>query len=127
LIAKILVVDDDPHLRMLLRDHFSSKGHVVLEASDGAEAFAVAEKEMPHLILMDLVMPGVYGSSAAQRLHDYWRTSKIPIVVMSAFTDEPVKGLLRENKNLRFLRKPFDLGSLDKLVEELLPLGGYTP
>jgi len=127
MIAKILVVDDDPSIRLLLSSFLRERHHQVLEATDGAQGFAVAEKEVPHLIIMDIVMPGLYGSTAAQKLHDYWRTSKIPIIILSAFSEEPVRALIKENKNIRFMKKPFDIKALYRLVEELLPLGGYTP
>jgi len=127
MIAKILLVDDDASIRLLLGNFLRGKNHVVLEATDGAQGFETAEKEMPHLIIMDLVMPGVYGSTAAQRLTEYWRTSKIPILVLSAFTDEPVRALMKGNDRIRFMKKPFDLKSLYKVVEEMLPKGGYTP
>jgi len=127
MIAKILIVDDDPSIRLLIGNFLRSKNHFVLEATDGAQGFETAEREMPHLIIMDLVMPGVYGSTAAQKLLEYWRTSKIPILVLSAFSDEPVRALMKENDHIRFMKKPFELKSLYKLVEEMLPKGGYTP
>jgi CheY-like chemotaxis protein len=125
--AKILIVDDDPFIIAILRDFLTGKHHRVLEAIDGAQAFVLAEKEVPHLIILDLVMPGLYGSTTAKMLQDYWRTMKIPIIVLSAYTDELVRPLLKENPNVRFLRKPVDLPALNKLIEELLPAGGYTP
>ena len=127
MIAKILIVDDDPSIRLLLGNHLRGKNHRVIEATDGAQGFALAEQEVPHLIIMDLVMPGVYGSTTAQRLHEFWRTAKIPILVISAFSDEPVRALMKDNPGIRFLKKPFDLKSLDRAIDEMLPQGGYTP
>ncbi len=127
MIAKILIVDDDPSIRLLIGNFLRGKSHQVIEATDGAQGFQTAEHEMPHLIIMDIVMPGLYGSTAAQKLHEYWRTSKIPIIILSAYSDEPVRALLKENGNIRFMKKPFDLKSLYQLVEEMLPQGGYTP
>jgi CheY-like chemotaxis protein len=127
MIAKILVVDDQPDIRALIKDFLKSKHHHVLEATDGAQAFAVAEQEVPHLIIMDIVMPGLYGSSASRKLQDYWRTAKIPIIIISGSTDAPVQSLIEKNPNIRFLKKPIDLQTLDKTVHELLPHGGYVP
>lgn len=127
MIAKILIVDDDPTIRLVLGNFLRNLHHQVLEATDGAQGFQLAEKEMPHLIIMDIVMPGLYGSTTAQKLHEYWRTSKIPIIILSAFSEEPVRALIRENSNIRFVQKPFDIKALYKLVEEMLPKGGYTP
>ncbi|MBI3548879.1 MAG: response regulator [Elusimicrobia bacterium] len=127
MIARILVVDDNMEVREQLREYLVSKRHEVLEANDGAEAFAVAEEEVPHLIIMDLVMPGVYGSAATKRLQEYWRTSKIPIIIISGTTEAPVKALMDANENIRFMKKPVDLQLLDSTITELLPRGGFAP
>ena len=125
--AKILIVDDDPLILELLREFLKKKNHTVVEALDGTQAFLIAEKEMPHLILLDIVMPGLYGSAAALKLRDYWRTTKIPIIILSAYSKDLVKTLLEENVNVRFLNKPIDFAALDRLITELLPPGGYHP
>lgn len=127
MIARILVVDDNPDLRGLLRTFLESKHHEVLEASDGAQAFTLAEQEVPHLIIMDVVMPGLYGSAASKKLQEYWRTSNIPLIIVSGSTDAPVRELMDANPRLRFLKKPLNLDVLDKTILELLPQGGYRP
>jgi CheY-like chemotaxis protein len=125
-IAQILVADDNDEVRSLLKDFLESRGHRVLEATDGAQAFAVAEKERPHLIIMDVVMPGVYGSTATRRIHDYPEMKNIPIIILSGSIDAPVAVGIEEAPTLRFMHKPVDLAALEKLIRELLPLGGYT-
>src|SRR5690349_15536977 len=127
MLARILVADDNSDVRSLLRHHLQTKHHEVLEAEDGAQAFVMAEKEVPHLIIMDLIMPGVYGSSASAKLRDYWRTSKIPVIIVSGSTEAAVRDLLEENDRMRFLKKPIDFALLDKTIAELLPFGGYVP
>lgn len=127
MLARILIVDDDSEVRSLLRDYLKAKHHQIFEASDGAQGFMMAEKEVPHLIIMDVVMPGVYGTTAVRRLHDYWRTSKIPIIIMSGTAEESLLPILKDNNKLRFMRKPFSISLLDQLMRELLPEGGYTP
>ena len=127
MVAKILIVDDDLFIIALLRDFLTGKHHQVIEAGDGAQAFQLAEKEMPHLIILDIVMPGLYGSTTTQKLQEYWRTTKIPIIILSGFSDELVRPLMKENPNIRFMRKPVNLKALDQLITELLPAGGYTP
>lgn len=126
MIAQILLVEDNDDLRAILRSYLESRSHRVLEATDGAQAFAMAEEKLPHLIIMDIVMPGVYGSSATKKIRDYWKTSRIPIILISGSADEAVLGDLLERPNVRFLRKPVDFPSLDKTIRELLPEGGYT-
>lgn len=128
MIARILVVDDNPEIRGFLRNYLESRDHQVFEAEDGAQAFAMAEKEMPHLIIMDIVMPdGVYGTSASKKLQSYWRTSTIPIIIMSGASGTPILEFLDNHPNIRFLQKPIDLALLERMIRELLPMGGYLP
>lgn len=126
MIAQILVVDDDHDVRKSLKDLLESWHHRVLEAEDGAEAFAVADKELPHLILMDVVMGNLYGTSALERLRENPRTAKIPIILMSGTADKRALGV-EDGKNMRFMKKPLDPKELEKVLRELLPEGGYTP
>ncbi|MFA5140385.1 MAG: response regulator [Elusimicrobiota bacterium] len=127
MLAKILVADDNDELRHQLREYLESKHHHVLEATDGAQAFAIAEAEMPHLIIMDIVMPGLYGSTATKHIQDYWRTSKIPIIIISGSVEQSVLGDLLLRPNVRYLKKPVELAVLEATIHELLPEGGYTP
>ena len=126
MIAQILIADDDEEFRGMLKEYLLSRNHRVIEASDGAQAFAVAEKEMPHLIVMDVVMSGLYGTTAVHRLRSYRKTSKIPIILMSGSTDRQALDI-QDRPNLRFLTKPFDFKVLDEMIREMLPHGGYTP
>lgn len=126
MIAEILLVDDDTALRGAVKDFLESRHHRVLEANDGAQAFAMAEEHHPHLIIMDIVMPGVYGSTATKRLRDYWRTSDIPIILMSGSIDQAVLGDILTRPKIRYLKKPVDLSALEAAIRELLPEGGYT-
>lgn len=126
MIASILLVDDNDALRGALKDFLESRKHSVIEATDGAQAFALAEEEVPHLIIMDVVMPGVYGPTASKRIRDYWRTSKIPIILMSGSIEQAALGDILTRPNIRYLKKPVDLKLLEKTISELLPEGGYT-
>ncbi|MFH1726684.1 MAG: response regulator [Elusimicrobiota bacterium] len=127
MIAQILVADDNKDIREMLRDFLESQHHRVLEATDGAQAFAIAEQEMPHLIIMDIVMPGVYGSTATRKIHEYWRTTEIPIIIISGSADQAVLGDLLKDPNIRYMKKPINLKELEKNIREMLPKGGYTP
>src|SRR6266498_1593666 len=66
--AKILIVDDRPTNRQVLSTLLGYSGHRILEASDGAEAFVVAEAECPHLIISDIVMPTMDGFAFIRKL-----------------------------------------------------------
>ena len=81
---KILVVDDELMMRQIAGKLLTSAGYDVLEASDGEQAFALARKEQPALILVDLVMPTMTGFQFVQEIRKDPQVWKTPILVMSA-------------------------------------------
>jgi CheY-like chemotaxis protein len=84
--AKILVVDDDPNTRLLLRTVLSYGGHDVIEAADGVEGLASAFRQVPDLILLDLSMPAMSGPEflRALRAEVRGRSSKVALYTASA-------------------------------------------
>jgi len=128
-IAKILVCDDDDDIRGMLKDLLELNHHIVIEATDGAQAFAMAEAHRPHLIIMDVVMPGLYGTAATKRLHDVPETKNIPIIIFSGTTDQDVLdkvGIQAEKEHVAFLHKPSDSKTILETIRKMLPEGGYT-
>ncbi|MFH2205102.1 MAG: response regulator [Elusimicrobiota bacterium] len=127
MIANILIVDDDENIRNMLRTVLEEAHHRVLEATDGAQAFTMAEEHRPHLIIMDVVMPGLYGTTAAKKLHEYRSTADIPIIIFSGTADE---SLLEEvglkDDKVVFLHKPSDAKTILETIRKMLPEGGYT-
>jgi CheY-like chemotaxis protein len=84
-LSTILVVDDDPGIRFLLRMTLEPEGHEVVEAADGESALLLAGPDpLPDVITMDLDMPRLGGAALIQRLRSEPRTASIPIVVVSA-------------------------------------------
>lgn len=126
MIADIILADDDGDLRKALADWLRARGHVVREASDGAQAFSMAAEERPHLVIMDVVMTGVYGPAAARKLEDFSGTHGIPVILISGTTGESALKDLLKRPHIRFLRKPVDLKVLEATMRELLPEGGFT-
>ena len=126
MILDIVLADDDGDLRKALADWLRSKGNLVREASDGAQAFAMASEDKPHLVIMDVVMTGVYGPTAARKLEEFHGTHGIPVILISGTTGESALKDLLMRPNIRFLRKPVDLKVLEKTMRELLPEGGFT-
>jgi CheY-like chemotaxis protein len=81
---RVLVVDDDPLAIELVAIHLASLGSVVLRAHDGREAIALARKELPDLIVLDLMMPDVTGFDVVEALGESPATAVIPILVVTA-------------------------------------------
>lgn len=81
---QILVVDDDRHQRLLLREILEEDGHRVREATDGSAALAAVQAQRPDLIILDINMPGLDGLQVLRRLHDIDR--HLPVILNSAYS-----------------------------------------
>ena len=112
----ILVVDDEPVLRVLMREILQDEGYAVIDASDGQGMLELLQGVHPDLVLMDVMMPGIDGREAYQALRSWTDMSDLPVVMMSAAV-QPSK---LDPSIAAFLRKPFDLTELVELVAHLI-------
>src|SRR5215831_1282110 len=85
----VLVVDDDPAIRKLLRVNLVKRNYRVQEAEGGAEAMGCIEREEPDLVILDLRMPGVSGNDVCVWIRE--RGLDTPIIVLSAHDEEDLK------------------------------------
>jgi PAS domain S-box-containing protein len=83
----VLIVDDDPSIRSLLRQELEASGHTVREARSGEEALAAIEEKPPGLIILDVIMPGMSGFDVAGLLRSDPRTLNIPVIILSVVQD----------------------------------------
>jgi len=83
--ARILIVDDDPHQRCLYREEFRDAGHDVFEAADGREAIAAVPAVHPDAVVLDIGMPRFDGLDALARIHEL--DPRLPVVINSAHAD----------------------------------------
>ncbi len=90
----ILVVDDNPDNRLLIRHLFDDARYQVLEAANGGDGLTVADTARPDCILLDLAMPGLGGFEVLERLQANLRTREIPVIILTA-TDESLEGMER--------------------------------
>src|SRR5437762_13593031 len=88
--ASILVADDEPQIRRVLRSTLSSKGYVIIEAKTGEEAVEAVRKEKPDLVLLDVNMPGIGGIAACREIR---QSSDAPIIMLTVRNAEPDKVL----------------------------------
>ena len=114
---RILVTDDDPDLLFTLRTQLQADGFEVLSASSGEAALVAAEKGLPHLAILDLLMPGMDGFEVGRRLK---RLGDVPIIMLTALDDEDtiVKGL--EGFADDYITKPFSYRQLLARVRRVL-------
>jgi DNA-binding response OmpR family regulator len=83
-VAKILVAEDNPEMRLLLVLYMQQHGHMVIEAKDGRDLFYWINEEMPDVILLDLSMPNIDGWQALEKLKAAETTKNIPVIIVSA-------------------------------------------
>ncbi len=83
MVSRILVVDDEPDLRFILRRIFERAGHEVTDASDGAAALECVRRSPPELVVMDMMMPVMNGQELIRRLRADPATAKIAILAVS--------------------------------------------
>ncbi|MEK9165722.1 MAG: response regulator [Patescibacteria group bacterium] len=83
----ILIVEDEQNLLKLLEITFKSNGYKVIKAINGAEAYLLALKELPNLILMDILLPGESGLEVLKRLKEEEKTKDIPVVMLTNFSE----------------------------------------
>ncbi|HYI44724.1 MAG TPA: diguanylate cyclase [Actinomycetota bacterium] len=104
----VLVVDDDPNLRMLAELQLSMQGFEVIQASNGPEALEMARSKAPDVILLDMMMAGMDGADVLRALHADPLTEGIPVILLSALggTDDRVKGL--EDGAVDWITKPHE-------------------
>lgn len=116
--VKILVVDDEPPIRKLLRVGLTAQGYQVIEAPSVKFAIEELAKDMPDLILLDLGLPGISGHEALQK----WRSEglELPIIILSSRTDE--RGIVEalELGADDYVTKPFGMNELGARIRVAL-------
>jgi DNA-binding response OmpR family regulator len=119
---RILVADDDVFIRDIIGKIAQKRGHQVLFASDGAATLATALAEKPDAITLDIQMPRLDGRDVMARLRRDPMTAKVPVLVVSAQTDDFTRELVLEMGADDFVDKPFDgnhlISKLEYLVEK---------
>jgi DNA-binding response OmpR family regulator len=116
---RILVADDDPIILRLLEVNLGLEGFSVETALRGEDAMVRARETHPDLIILDVMMPGMTGHDVAGRLKDDPATADIPIVFLSARTQEEDRARGRELGVAAYITKPFDPGELVDIVRRL--------
>ena len=113
----VLIVDDQPDIRELLRYSLQSRGLNVAEAVNGLEAVELASQVHPGLILMDLSMPVLDGFEATRQISSQPAMKGIPIVAVSAFCDSHNRHKAIEAGCVDCVSKPIDFRLIDSLLK----------
>src|SRR6476646_8389625 len=110
--ARVLVVDDDPDIRVAVEETLKMAGYDAGGASTGAEALADVGRQLPDLVLLDWMLPDIDGPEVCRRLRLAPETARVPIVFLTARTDEEarVRGLALGADD--YIVKPFSVQEL---------------
>jgi DNA-binding response OmpR family regulator len=117
---RVLVVDDEPDLVVLLEEHLTHEGYDVVTATSGMQAIAKAREEKPNIILLDVMMPGVSGFDVCNILQDFPETANIPIIFLTAVAEIKRKVMGLNLGADDYITKPFDLHELAARVRAAL-------
>lgn len=120
--ARILVVDDTPEIRLLVTTILEQAGHTALQAADGAAALEMARRELPSLVLLDVMMPGMDGYEVCARLKADETTRAIPVIFLSALDDTEAQTRGFEAGAADFVTKPISVPVLLARVNTHLAL-----
>jgi DNA-binding response OmpR family regulator len=115
--AKVLVVDDEPAIRMLLQAILTQEGHDVDTAPDGVEALKNIQADLPDVVLLDLAMPNMDGWHFLEELRNVGLRSRVRVIIVSAMTD--IESMQRSDAEgiAERIAKPFDAGAIVRAVE----------
>ena len=117
----VLVVDDDPALRELVRANLELEGYSVREAASAAEGLSALEHEPPDLILLDVMMPEVDGWEMLRCVQERFGVGAIPVIVFSGEVEERAVSAPEARGARGFLGKPFDLQRLLDQAKQIVP------
>lgn len=118
---KILVVDDDPATLKFVAANLEANNYEALKARDGEEALKVIEKELPDLVILDIMMPKVDGYEVCRRLREW---SQIPVIMLSARCDKEDKVKCLDMGADDYLCKPFGLDEMLSRIRAVLRRSG---
>src|SRR5688572_6635522 len=122
--ARILIVDDSPSQLMGIRRIVEKLGHEALTAEDGAAGVEAAKRELPDLILMDVVMPNLNGFQATRSITREPTTKHIPIVLVTT-KDQDTDRVWGMRQGARaYITKPFSESELADMIQQMLGRGG---
>ncbi|UUM28822.1 response regulator [Acinetobacter colistiniresistens] len=118
--ARILIVDDSPTETFRFREILTKHGYDVIEATNGADGVTMAQAELPDLVLMDVVMPGMNGFQATRQISKGKDTQHIPVVIVSTKDQATDRVWGKRQGAYDYLTKPIDEQQLIDVIKQLL-------
>ncbi len=115
--ARILVVNDSPDVRLALATILEDAGHEIVEAEDGDQVFDLAISQTPDLVLLDVMMPRVNGFDALATLKADTRTNPIPVIMVTAKGRPEDMAMARSLGAVEYITKPWADGDVELRVD----------
>lgn len=117
--AKIIVIDDEPDVIELVTFVLEKDGHEILSETDGAKGLALIQRELPDIVILDVMMPAMDGYTVTSKLFEQEKTRDIPVIILTA------KGKVRElfqvlHNVIGYISKPFEPNTLKSIVNDVL-------
>ena len=116
---KVLVVDDEPDIVEILRYNLQKQNFMVLTASNGIDAVAIAIAEIPDLIILDVRMPGLSGIETCRKIRTFPSLKSTPVLFLTADTDEYTSMSAIEAGGNHFITKPIHPTILLNMIKEI--------
>jgi len=117
----ILYIEDNEYNRKIVRQLLGRTSYRLIEATDGETGVALAQKELPDLVLMDVQLPKISGLDATRLLKADPRTSHIPVIVITSFALSGDREKASEAGATNYLAKPYSPRELMAMIQDVLP------
>ena len=121
---KVLIAEDNPVNRELLRELLEARGYGVDEACDGVEAWEMLKRARPDILLLDLGMPKLDGYSVVQKIRKHPTLGDLPVMAVTAYAMRGDREKVLDSGFDGYLSKPIDAASLEQELERLLSQPG---
>ena len=123
----VLVMDDDPEVIEMIRMGLSADGMVVVGAPDGSEGLELLDRERVDVVVLDIMMPEVDGWMALMEIRSNPATAQIPVIILTAKTQDQAKILAFRQGAQQYVTKPFNIAELSARIEGLARgIGGIS-
>ncbi len=115
---KILIIDDQPGIRLLLNEVFKKEGYTPLLAANGMEALKIFEEELIDCVLLDMKIPGMNGLEILEHLKA--KNKRIPVIMMTAYGEQELIDEAMKLGASNYFTKPFNIFEVLEEVNEIL-------
>lgn len=117
---KILIIEDEPEVVMMMRARLEREGYQVIACPDGAEGISMVHEEKPDIILLDIMMPKIDGFKTCRLLKESPETKDIPVIFVTGLQASDLKQKVKEFKADGVIQKPYEPKELLEKVKECL-------